>query len=99
MPGLTPEQIEALLGKTRTKGAYAKYLADFIESGEEGVEVGEQWADLKGKKDTTVKQGFENAKNHKDAPAGADMVKVISNEGSVYLLNLALLAGSTEEAA
>lgn len=88
MAGLTSEQIAALLGNTRTKGQYTVYLTDFLTSGEQGICVNEQWVDLAGKKATTLKQGFENAKDNKNAPDGAENVKVISNEDKVYLINL-----------
>lgn len=86
---LTPEQIAELLSNTRTKGQYDGFLGQFIDSGEAGVNAMEQWVELKGKKATTVKQGFDNAKAKNTAPEGADRVKVISQEGSVFLLNLA----------
>jgi hypothetical protein len=88
MAGLTADQIQTLLGKTRTKGVYVQYLNQFIASGEAGVNVNEQWVDLRDKKATTLKQGFENAKDNKEAADGAENVKVISNEDLVYLINL-----------
>lgn len=104
MPGLTAEQITALLGASRTKGQYTTYLGDFLTSGEAGVCVNEQWVDLKDKKASTLKQGFENAKDNKNAPDGADNVKVIVNEDRVFLINLAAAgveapaASNTDEA-
>jgi hypothetical protein len=93
MAGLTPEQIQALLGKTRQKGIYEKYLIEFVNSGEGGVNVNEQWsAEFGAKKATTLKQGFENAKDKAhvmEATNGAAAnVKVIANEDLVYLINL-----------
>lgn len=97
MAGLTPEQIAALLGKTRTKGQYIIYLNQFVASGMDGVCANEQWVDLKDKKASTLKQGFENAKDNKDAAEGSENVKVISNEDLVYLINLSHV--QTEQAA
>jgi hypothetical protein len=85
---LTPDQITALLGATRTKVVYTQYLGDFITSGESGVCVNDTWVDLAQKKSATLKQGFENAKDSKTAPAGSENVKVIVNEDKVYLVNL-----------
>lgn len=93
MPGLTPEQIKALLGKTRQKGVYEDYLIAFVASGEGGVCANEEWVDLSDKKATTLKQGFENAKEKArvvEETAGASKnIKVISNEDKVFLINLA----------
>jgi hypothetical protein len=85
---LTDAQIQALLANTRTKGVYTTYLGQFIQSGEGGVCVNEQWMDLRDKKASTLKQGFENAREGKNAPEGAEFVKVLTNEDKVYLINL-----------
>lgn len=86
---LTPEQIQALLGKTRSKGQYVEYINEFVNSGEGGVCANDQWVAIRDKKATTIKQGFENAKQNKEAVEGAENVKVISNEDKVFLINLA----------
>jgi hypothetical protein len=101
MAGLTPEAVAALLSKTRTKGQYIQYLNEFVDSGEMGVEVGEQWVALKDKKGTTLKQGFDNAKDNKEAREGSENVQVIKQDEKVYLVNLAHeeLSAQTEEAA
>lgn len=96
--GLNQEQIMALLSKTRQKGVYTDRLNDFITSGEQGISVNETWADLRGKKATTLKQGFEAAKDKKEAADGADRVIVKSDKAedgteTVYLINLALVEG------
>ena len=96
MAGLTAEQIAQLLGKTRQKGQYIQYLNQFLESGESGICVNEQWIDMKDKKATTLKQGFENAKENKEAAEGSEFVKVISNEDKVYLINLQAAGMATE---
>jgi hypothetical protein len=99
---LTPEQIQAIYAKRRTKGLYERYLAEFLESGENGVLVGEQWPDLKDKKAQTVKQGFEGAtvdKKDRKAPEGSDQVDIIVDGENVYLLNRAVLGEQVAEAA
>jgi hypothetical protein len=97
MPGLTPDQIQALLGKTRQKGIYEKYLIDFVNSNEGGINVNEEWMDLREKKATTLKQGFENAKDKAhvmEATEGkAANVKVLASDDQVYLINLANVEG------
>lgn len=96
MAGLTAEQIAALLGKTRQKGVYIQYLNQFLEGGESGICVNETWVDLKDKKASTLKQGFENAKENKEAKDGSEFVKVIANEDKVYLINLQAAGLETE---
>lgn len=86
---LTPDEIQALLGKTRQKGQYTEMLAEFLASGEGGTCANEEWVAIRDKKASTIKQGFVNAIEKAGAPEGADKVKVISNEDKVYLINLA----------
>lgn len=92
MPGLTPEQIAALMSGTRTKGQYVTRLNEFLNSGEGGIAVAEEWpldfGPAAEKKIDTVKQGFENAKNSKNAHADAEHVRVLKNDDIVYLVNL-----------
>jgi len=90
---LSNEQIMALLSKTRQKGVYTDRLNEFLASGEQGIEVNSTWPDLGGKKATTLKQGFEAAKDKKEANEGADKVIVKTDEEKVYLINLALVEG------
>lgn len=101
MAGLTDDQIKALLSTTRTKGQYITYLGEFIENGEKGICANEEWVDLAEKKASTLKQGFENAKENKNAPEGAEFVKVIVNgdkdDAKVYLVNLKAAGVSASE--
>lgn len=90
---LTAEQISALLSGSRSKGQYNTYLEQFLESGEGGVCVNDEWADLAGKSASTLKQGFENAKA-KSENENAKMVKVLTagedkESKQVFLINLA----------
>lgn len=87
MAGLTPEQIAQLLGASRTKGVYIQRLTEFMNSGEQGVDAKAEWPEFAEKATATLKQGFENAKNSKNAPAGVEHVRVITNEDNVYLIN------------
>jgi hypothetical protein len=95
---MTPDQIRAVYAKRRTKGLYLDLLAQFIDSGEAGVSVREEWntilGDTENKKATSLKQGFENAKDKKDAPEGADLIDVIVDGDDVFLLNRAVLDAS-----
>jgi uncharacterized protein YfaS (alpha-2-macroglobulin family) len=101
MAGLSSEQIAKLLGKTRQKGLYTEKLNEFLQSGEMGVSVKETWVEMRDKKDTTLKQGFDNAKGTKEANEGAELVKVVASkeDNDVYLINLALAGVEAAEAA
>jgi hypothetical protein len=97
--GLSAEQIQALLGKTRQKGLYVQRLNEFLASGEMGISAKETWVEFRDKKDTTLKQGFDNAKDNKEAAEGSDMVKVVVSDDDVYLINLSLAGAELEPAA
>ena len=101
MAGMDNAAILALLSKTRQKGVYTDRLNEFITSEEAGICVNDTWADLGGKRASTLKQGFEAAKEKKEALDGADKVIVKTDktgEGDnaverVYLINLAHVEG------
>lgn len=97
MAGLDPQVIAALLSKSRTKGQYVERINEFLANGEAGISVSEQWPDMSGKNASTLKQGFDNAKDHKEAADGADQIKVVKSDEGVFLINLALV--ETAEAA
>ena len=99
MAGLTPEQIQSLLGRARSKGQYVQRLNEFLESGEAGVDVQEQWVEFRERKANTLKQGFDGARENKLAADGADQVQVISNEDHVYLINKVAAGVAAEEEA
>lgn len=84
---LSPDEVRAIYAKRRTKGLYDSLLVEFLESGDNGVSVKEQWSELADKKAQTLKQGFENSKDRKGAPEGSDAVDVIVDGENVYLIN------------
>lgn len=86
MAGLSSEQIRSIYAKRRTKGLYTQFLAELLATGENGCDVKAQWPQLADKKATTIKQGFENAKEKKDAPDGSEAVDVIVDGEDVYLI-------------
>jgi hypothetical protein len=87
--GLTQDQVNSLLANTRSKGQYASALTEFIASADQGVCVTDEWAEFEDKKPATLKQGFDNAINSKNAPEGASGVRVIANDDKVYLVKAA----------
>ena len=91
---LTPEKIAELLAKGRARGAYDPVLADFIASGEAGIEV-ELTGALAGRNAKQVKTGLDNARkrtndNGKLVHEGAQNVRVIEADDTVYLINTAV---------
>lgn len=98
---LSEDQIRSLLSNTRTKGQYITYLNEFIESGEPGECANEKWLDLAEKKSSTLKQGFENAKDNKAAHPDAQNVKVVvsgdKDDAKVYLINLKAAGVNADE--
>lgn len=98
MAGLTAEEIQALLGRSRTKGQYVVRLNEFVGTGEMGINVRETWVEFADKQASTLKQGFDNARDNKEAAEGTDQVKVIKQEDDVFLINLAVAASELGDA-
>lgn len=96
---LTNDRIREIYAKRRTKGLYTSLLAALLESGDNGCDVKETWPQLLDKKASTIKQGFENAKNTKDAPEGADNVDVIVDGEDVFLINTSVVGDMAEASA
>lgn len=88
---LDSDKIRSIYAKRRTKGLYTLFLAEFLASGENGYDVKETWPQLAEKKATTIKQGFENAKEKKEAPDGSEAVDVIVDGEDVFLINSSLV--------
>ena len=95
---LSPDEVRAIYAKRRTKGLYDSLLVEFLESGDNGVSVKEQWAELADKKAQTLKQGFENSKDRKGAPEGSDQIDVIVDGENVYLINKVVAGIEAEDA-
>lgn len=93
---LSNDQIRAIYAKRRTKGLYTQFLAEILESGDNGCDVKETWPQLADKKASTIKQGFENAKEKKDAPEGADAIDVIVDGEQVFLINANMVGALVE---
>ena len=84
MGGLTPDQIQDLLGKRRKKGLYEDRMVELMESDELGVNPAETWpVDFSKKSATTMYQGFRNAATKLEI---SDDIEVIQRDGAVFLL-------------
>jgi hypothetical protein len=96
---LTNDKIRNLYANRRKKGLYLDLLHNFLAMNIAGVGARETWptefpvvtidedGEKSGKQVTSIKQGFDNAKEKKDAPEGADKVDVIVDGDEVYLIN------------
>jgi hypothetical protein len=107
---LTAEAIQALLASSRGRGDYDSVLADFIKSGETGIEVDLSAGALAGKDAKNVVTGLNNAKGRMNKETGEPVhkgghaVKVIlrkvgegdNAEEHVFLINTSLVGGATE---
>lgn len=62
MSALSPDTIQELLSKTRSRGDYGQVLADFLKSGDAGIEVPLDTGALAGKTAAQAAVGFNNAR-------------------------------------
>jgi hypothetical protein len=76
---LSQDQIDALLGSVRERGAYKRVFNEFLASEDLGINVTELF---NGKKSSTVYQGFNNVKKEQEN----DSIRVINHEDTVYLI-------------
>lgn len=79
-----------ILATSHGRGDYKAVMSAVIESGHRLVEIPLDRGIFQGRKDTTVKSGFENVKTSKEPPEGADKVKVVKKDGAIYLVNQAV---------
>jgi hypothetical protein len=90
----TPIEDEATLAEVLSgahgRGDYKTVMAAFIDAAIRIAQIPLDRGLFEGRKDTTVKSGFENVKTSKEPPAGADKVKVVKKNGNVYLVNQAV---------
>ena len=84
------DELASILAGARGRGDYKTVLEEFIGAGIRLAEIPLTMGLFENKKASTVKTGFENAKNGKKPPERADQVKVIKKEDKVYLVNQAV---------
>lgn len=108
---LSNDAIQALLATSRGRGDYDSVLSDFLKSEEAGWEVDLSAGALAGKDAKNVVTGLNNAKTRMNKETGNPVhpgghaVKVIlrkvgegdNAEEHVFLINTALVGGSTED--
>lgn len=98
---LDPAKIQELLAAGRTRGAYGTVLSTFLESGNPGEEVDLTSGPIAGKSSKQAKTGLDNARKRTDDKgalvyAGAQNVRVIEQDGHVYLINTGVATDEDE---
>lgn len=95
---LSQDEINALLGGTRTRGVGGQVLTDFISRGVAGEKVDLESGPLAGKTPESAFSALGNAQrkvnletNQRSIP-GSENVKVIKNKEGVFLINTGLSA-------
>lgn len=79
---MTQDEIDAVLGSVRERGAYKRVFVAFMGNEEQlGINASEGF---NGKKATTVYQGFNNVK--KELGDEASHIRVINSDDTVYLI-------------
>lgn len=98
MTALSMDEVNAILAAGRTRGGYAEFLVEFVESGEPGLNVDLASGQLSGKTVDQAFTGFSNARKAMNTdgtpkvPGGKD-IKILRNKEKteVYLINTALV--------
>ena len=85
-------EINEVQAGARGRGDYKVVLQQFIEAGIRMARIPLDRGTFEQKKASTVKTGFENAKNAKNPVEGADQVQVVKKEDQIYLVNKAVSA-------
>lgn len=87
---LDDDAIAALLAGSRSHGSYDVALGEFLDSDSKGIQINTAEGTFSGKKEQSLKTGFESAKKRRAEKEGSDFnkddVKVIVREGKVFLV-------------
>lgn len=109
MSALSPEMITELLQKQRTRGDYETVIRNFLETGEQGIEVPLDSGPLTGKTAEQVKIGLDNARKRvgsdgKPSIEGGHALKVVkvgnadkNEEQHVYLIDTSKVQGQSSD--
>lgn len=89
------EWVESGAGQSAQKGEYAQILTDFLGTGEQYARINtaaEGNGRFAGKQASSVSTALKNARDSKNAPEGADAIKISSKNGIVFLENTTVSA-------
>jgi hypothetical protein len=87
---LSDEEIGEALSSQRSKGEYKSILQQIVDNGVRAARIPTDRGPFEGRKASTVKTGFENARKADDAPEEFKQLKVSSKKGNVYIVNTAV---------
>jgi len=87
---LSDEEIGEALSSVRSKGEYKSILQQIVDNGVRAARIPTDKGHFEGRKASTVKTGFENARKADDAPEEFKQLKVSSKKGNVYIVNQAV---------
>jgi len=87
---LSDEEIGEALSSVRSKGEYKSILQQIVDNGVRAARIPTDKGHFEGRKASTVKTGFENARKADDAPESFKQLKVSSKKGNVYIVNQAV---------
>lgn len=87
---LTDEELGEALSSQRSKGEYKTILTQIVDNGVKAARIPTDRGAFEGRKASTVKTGFENARKADDAPESFKQLKVSSKKGTVYIVNQAV---------
>lgn len=79
---MTEDQIALVLGSVRERGAYKRFMAEFLASEAPGTNASEHF---NGKKAGTLYQGFNSVRKDQNLE---NRVRVINHEENVYLIKV-----------
>ncbi len=84
---LSDEELGEALSAQRSKGEYKTILQQIVDGGVKAARIPTDRGAFEGRKASTVKTGFENARKADDAPEEFKQIKVSSKKGTVYVVN------------
>jgi hypothetical protein len=84
---LSEEEVAEALSSHRAKGEYRTILQQIVDGNVRAARIPTDRGPFEGRKTSTVKTGFENARKADDAPAEFKDLKISSKKGNVYIVN------------
>lgn len=84
---LSEEEVSEALSSQRAKGEYKAILEQIVSGKVRAARIPTDRGPFSGRKASTVKTGFENARKSDDAPEAFKQLKVSSKKGNIYIVN------------
>jgi hypothetical protein len=84
---LSDEEVAEALSSQRARGEYRTILQQIVDNAVPAARIPTDRGPFNGRKTSTVKTGFENARKADDAPDTFKQLKISSKKGNVYIVN------------